>query len=118
MAYNTGLADKIRAYLANIPKLNVEEKKMFGGLAFLINGKMCVNVSGERLMCRFDPELQQQVENKKGYQPMIMRGKSMTGYCYVEPEGFASQKEFDYWMNVCLSYNDQAKPTKATRSKK
>ena len=109
MAYNTSLADKIRACLANIPKLNVEEKKMFGGLAFLVNGKMCVNVSGERLMCRFDPELQQQVENKKGYQPMIMKGKQMTGYCYVEPEGFASKKEFDYWMNVCLSFNSKAK---------
>lgn len=120
MAFDTALADRIRIYLANIPDLEVEEKKMFGGLAFLVNGKMCVNVSGERLMCRFDPQLQQQMEAKAGYEPMIMRGKRLTGYCYVESEGFATKKEFDYWMKVCLSFNEKSKrknKNQETRSK-
>ena len=65
MAYNTKLADRIRAYLIDFTKLKVEEKKMFGGLAFMINGKMCVNVSGENLMCRFDPNMQETVQKKR-----------------------------------------------------
>lgn len=118
MAYNTKLADKVRDYLADIPELEIEEKKMFGGLAFLINGKMCVNVSGERLMCRFDPELQKQLQNKKGYQPMIMKGKLLAGYCYVEPEGFKAKKDFDYWMEICLNFNEKEKGKKVVRGKK
>jgi TfoX/Sxy family transcriptional regulator of competence genes len=57
MAYSTKLADRVREYLFRLPDLQIEEKKMFGGLAFLVNGKMCVNISGENLMCRFDPGL-------------------------------------------------------------
>ena len=47
MAYNTLLASRIRIYLDAIPNIHIEEKKMFGGIAFMVNGKMCVNVSGE-----------------------------------------------------------------------
>ena len=87
MAYNLKLADKIREYLANFPKLKIEEKKMFSGLTFMINGKMCICVSGENLMCRFDPALTAQIAKRKGFLPMIMKGKEYKGYCYVEPPG-------------------------------
>lgn len=53
MAYDTKLANRVREYLILFPELKIDEKKMFGGLAFMINGKMCINVSGENLMCRF-----------------------------------------------------------------
>ena len=69
MAYDTNLADRIREYLVTFPKLNIEEKEMFSGLAFMVNDKMCVNVSGENLMCRFDPALQEAVAEKPGFQP-------------------------------------------------
>ena len=55
MSYDTKLAEGIRKYLANFPSLRVEEKKMFRGLTFMVNDKMCIGVSGENLMCRFDP---------------------------------------------------------------
>lgn len=55
MAYDLNLANKVREYLAEATALEVEEKNMFGGIAFLVDGKMCVNVSGEQLMCRIDP---------------------------------------------------------------
>lgn len=55
MAYDIKLADRIREYLNAIPNIKIEERKMFGGLAFMINDKMYVCVSGENLMCRFDP---------------------------------------------------------------
>ena len=112
MAYDTKLADRIREYLVKFPELKIDEKKMFSGLAFMINGKMCVNVSGEQLMCRFDPVLSEEVAEKKGYQPMIMKGKVYTGYCYVDPPGFKSRKDFEYWVNLCLDYNERAKSSK------
>jgi TfoX/Sxy family transcriptional regulator of competence genes len=112
MAYSTKLAERIRSYLASIPKIKIEEKEMFRGLAFLVNGKMCLNVSGENLMCRFDPELEDEVAERKGFQPMIMKGKQLRGYCYVSEDGYQSKASFEYWVKLCLDFNDKAKASK------
>ena len=112
MAYDTNLADRIRIYLSAIPKLKVKEKEMFRGLAFMVNGKMCVNVSGENMMCRIDPDMREKIVNRKGFMPMIMRGKDLKGYCYVSPDGFKSAKDFDFWLKLCLDFNPKAKASK------
>ncbi|CAA9531877.1 MAG: hypothetical protein AVDCRST_MAG96-3616 [uncultured Segetibacter sp.] len=112
MAYDTKLADRIRDYLLMFPALKVEEKKMFRGLTFLVNDKMCVSVSGENLMCRFDPNLQEEVAEKSGFQTMMMKRKEYKGYCYVDPTGIKSKKDFEYWINLCLEYNERAKSSK------
>lgn len=85
---------------------------MFRGLAFMINSKMCISVSGENLMCRFDPALTQDIAEKTGFLPMIMRGKQLKGYCYVDPTGFKNKKDFEFWINLCLDFNDKAKSSK------
>lgn len=118
MAYDIKLAERIRTYLEHFPDLKIEEKKMFKGLSFLINGKMCVNVSGENMMCRFDPELTDTLSKKKGYEPMIMKNRVYKGYCYVTPVGLKAKKDFEYWVNLCLGFNDKAKSSKKGRSKK
>lgn len=105
MAYDTQLAERLRAHLSKFPDLQVEEKKMFGGLAFMVNGKMCVNVSGRNLMCRFDPALTGEIAAKPGFLPLIMKGREYKGYCYVEPAGFKDKKDFEYWVALCLNYN-------------
>ncbi len=112
MAYNTQLSDRIREYLLNFPKLKVEEKEMFRGLTFMINGKMCMSVSGEYLMCRFDPTQQEDVAEMTGFIPMIMKGKNLKGYCYVSPDVFRSKKNLVYWLELCLSFNSKAKASK------
>jgi TfoX/Sxy family transcriptional regulator of competence genes len=112
MAYNTKLADRVREYLAHVPNIHIEEKKMFGGLAFMVNGKMCVNVSGENLMCRFDPSVQEEISKRKGFQKMIMKGKEYNGYCYISPEGIKTESDFEYWIKLCLSFNKRAKSSK------
>ena len=117
MAYDTKLANKIREHLVTIPKLKIEEKKMFRGLTFMINGKMCISVSGENLICRFDPNLEDEISGKTGFQPMIMRGKQLKGYCYVNPIGFKAKKDFEYWIDLCLDYNKKAKSPKEKASK-
>ncbi len=112
MPFNINLANRVREYLSTIQNIKVEEKKMFGGLAFLVNGKMCVNVSGDRLMCRFNPLLIEELSEKQGFEPMIMKGKEMTGYCYVEPFGFQKKQDFEFWINLCLDFNSKAKQSK------
>ena len=112
MPYSESLAEKVREYLAEYPDLNIEEKKMFQGLAFMVNGKMCINISGENLMCRFDPVLLDEVSERKGYLPMIMKGKQLNGYCYVEEEGYRSSADFKFWLNLCIHFNEKAKSSK------
>ncbi|SKB63761.1 TfoX/Sxy family protein [Daejeonella lutea] len=108
MPYNIELANRLREYLGKVPRLRVKEKKMFGGLAFMVSDRMCINVSGDRLMCRFDPKLEAEIRAKAGYEPMIMRGKELRGYCYVREEGYRSEEDFKYWVGFCLDYNGLA----------
>lgn len=63
-------------------------------------------------MCRFDPELTEDIAERVGFLPMIMKGKEYKGYCYVEPEGFRTKKDFEFWLNLCLDFNDRAKASK------
>lgn len=112
MAYDIKLADRIREYLIKFPKLKIEEKKMFRGLSFMVNDKMCVCVSGDNLMCRFDPALQDEVAEKNGFQAMIMKGKEYKGYCYIDTTAVKSKKDFDYWVSLSLDFNKQAKASK------
>ncbi len=115
MAYDSKLADRIREYLVRFPERKVEEKQMFRGLAFMVNDKLCVCVSGENLMCRFDPEIHGEVAEKDSFQPMIMKGKELKGYCYIDPAGLKSKKEFQYWVDLCMEFNDRAKSSKKKR---
>lgn len=112
MAFNQVLADRVREYLAKLPDLQIEEKKMFSGMAFLVNGKMCVNISGDNLMCRYDPDLHHEIAEKTGFETMLMSGRELQGYCYVTPDGFKSNKDFAYWMELCLEFNERAKSSK------
>lgn len=112
MAYNLSLAKKVKKHLSAFPQLSIEEKKMFRGLAILVNGKMCINISHDKLMCRFDPLLQEEILKRKGVSPMIMKDKLLKGYCYVSEEGFATKKDFEFWIKLCLDYNDKAKSSK------
>ena len=117
MPYDITLSEKIRDYLIRFPGLQVEEKQIFGGLAFIVNNKMCVNVSGDNLMCRFDPALHEEVAEKNGFQPMIMKGKELKGYCYINPAGFRSKKDFEYFLDLCLDFNARAKSSKKKKQK-
>lgn len=118
MAYNLSLAEKVKKYLSAFPQLSIEEKKMFSGVAIMVNGKMCINISNDNLMCRFDPLIQDEILAREGVSPMIMKEKILKGYCYVSEEGFASKKDFEFWMKLCLDYNDKAKSSKKVVKKK
>ena len=116
MAYNYALADRIRDYLQNFPTLQIEEKEMFKGLTFMVDGKMCVCVSDEDLMCRVDPALHDDLAEKPGFRDMVMKGKMLPGYCYIAPEGYRSARDFKFWVDLCLDFNPRAKASKKKKS--
>lgn len=112
MAYDEQLANRVRERLAGVPGLHIEEKEMFRGITFMVNDKMCVSVSGDELMVRFDPALQDTLTEKNGVRPMLMKDRIYKGYGYVTPDAVKSRKDFDFWIQQCLDYNPKAKASK------
>ena len=90
MAYNEKLADRIRETLGEYP--HIEEKKMFRGITFMINGKMCISVGDNEMMCRIDPKMHEAAIGKKGCCTMQMKGREYIGYVLVSEEGMKSKK--------------------------
>jgi len=111
MAYNEKLADRTRE-LISLTHKNVEEKKMFGGLCFMVNGKMCVGVEQERLMVRLDPEKYDEAMEKEGCKPMDFTGKIMKGYVFVDIDSLNTKKKLEYWVKLALEFNSKAKASK------
>jgi TfoX/Sxy family transcriptional regulator of competence genes len=110
MAYNEKLADRIRTALIDIKK--VDEKFMFGGVCFMVNGKMCIGVVKDEMMCRIDPAMDEIVLEKEGCRRMDFTGKPMKGYVFISEEGMKTKKTFEYWINLCLEFNSKAKASK------
>ncbi len=107
MAYNENLANRIRESIAHLP--NVEEKMMFGGICFMLNGKMCVGVTKDEMMCRIDPEVYQSALQRNGCREMVFTGKPMKGYVFVNEDGMQSTADFNYWIQCCVDFNAKAK---------
>ncbi len=110
MSYNEELADRVRTSLLHLQ--TVAEKKMFGGLAFMVNNKMCVTIGSDRIMCRIDPAIQKDLLKKKGCSPVVMKGSEYKGYVHLSEESIKSKKELDYWVTLALEYNKEAKASK------
>ncbi|MDQ6817117.1 MAG: TfoX/Sxy family protein [Actinomycetota bacterium] len=103
MAYDEDLAKLIRELLADEP--DVAEKKMFGGLAFLIAGNMSVAASGQGgLMLRCDPAETDALLAKPHASTLVMRGRAMNGWLRVEVEGVRTKSELRPWVERGVAY--------------
>lgn len=111
MAYDEKMADQVRELIAEKHK-NIEEKKMFGGLCFMVNDKMCVGVEQERLMVRLDPARYDEVMEKEGCKPMDFTGKLMKGFVFVDKSALNTKRKLSYWIDLALEYNKTAKASK------
>ena len=111
MAYDQHLADRISQQLIT-KKVSFEEKKMFGGLCFMVDDKMCVGIIKNELMIRIDPEIEQAVLSKTGCRPMDFTSRPMKGYFNVAPEGMDTSEDLSYWIDLCLDFNPKAKSSK------
>lgn len=110
MAYNEKLADRIRESLFELS--NIEEKEMMGGLTFMVNDKMCLGIIKDELMCRIDPDIHEIEIEKIGCRTMDFTKRPMKGYVMIDETGMKTDKEFEYWINLCLNYNSKAKSSK------
>ncbi len=111
MSYNEKLAGRIREMISLTHK-NIIEKKMFGGLCFMVNDKMCVGVESARIMVRVDPAKYDEAMEKEGCKPMDFTGKVMKGYVFVDNEAVNTKKKLEYWIRLALEYNRIAKASK------
>ena len=110
MAYDEKLADRVKTALAD--QRVVEEKKMMGGLIFMVNRKMCVGVLKDELMVRLDPIVYDVALKRKGCHEMNFTGKPMKGFVFVSPKGTNNKKDLDYWVDLALDFNKKAKASK------
>jgi TfoX/Sxy family transcriptional regulator of competence genes len=103
MAYDEDLAIRIRELIAGEP--DVTEKRMFGGLAFLVRGNMCVAASGQGgLIVRIDPEDITALLAKPHARPFEMRGRGMQGWLRVDPEGLRTKRQLAPWVTRGVAY--------------
>lgn len=114
MAYDEFLADRIR-HVLSVKKVNHAEKKMMGGLTFMVDSKMCVGIVKGNLMARIDPEIYERMLSKKGCRPMDFTGKPMKGFIFVEPIGIDMDADLEAWIQLALEYNPKAKPSKKNK---
>jgi TfoX/Sxy family transcriptional regulator of competence genes len=109
VAYDEDLAHRIRELMAG--EAGVTEKKMFGGLAFLIGGNMAVAASGQGgLLVRVDPSETDALIAKQHAGPMVMRGREMQGWLRVDDEGVRTKRQLEPWVKRGVGYAHSLPP--------
>jgi len=110
MAYSEFLVDRVRSRMPS--KYLIEEKKMMGGLIFMVNSKMCVGIdkdkhSGDdRLMVRVGKLAYEDLLHQKGCRKMDFTGREMKGFLFVYPEGIDADEDFEFWISKALEFNE------------
>lgn len=116
MAYDEYLAERISKVLSSKGS-SFEEKKMFGGMCYMVDDKMCVGVVENKLMARIDPNDFESFLSDQGARPMDFTNRPMKGFIYVEPDGIDMDSDLEKWVERCLEFNPKAQKSKK-RSKK
>lgn len=102
MAYDKHLAERLRQTLENTA--GVSERKMFGGIAFMVNGNMCCGVIDDLLMARVGPDAYEKALAEPHTRAMDFTGKPMKGYVYVEPDGYKSDEDLKRCVKRCVDF--------------
>ena len=97
------LISRLRAALADVPELS--EKKMFGSVGFLVRGNLCLSARTERIMCRIDPALHEEVTALPGCETVVMKGRPYRGYVYVSATVLRTERDLQHWIELALKYN-------------
>lgn len=102
MAYDPGLAQRIRELLADRP--GISERHMFGGVAFLLDGHMFAGLSGSDLMARVGPERYADALALPHVRPMDFTGKPLKGYVYIAADGLTEDRDLRAWVDWCAGF--------------
>ena len=102
MPYDEGVAERLREQYAGYPE--VVERKMFGGIAFMVYGHMSCGVDNDRILVRVGPEQYEEALAQPHASVMDFTGKPLKGFVYVAPEGFESDKDLKFWITMSLNF--------------
>jgi TfoX/Sxy family transcriptional regulator of competence genes len=102
MPYNQQLAERLRQKL--IPIVQVDEKKMFGGIAFMVNGNMLVGVIKDSIIVRVGPDGHAAALKQDGARPFDMTGRPMSGWVMVSEKGYDSEAALERWIHLALEF--------------
>ena len=105
MALNPELTERVRQVLGHVDQ--IEEKKMFRGIGFMVNGKMCVTVGDNHIMCRIDPSIHEEVILHKGVSTVQMKGRDYIGWINVDESAIPDSKALTSWVKLALKYNEK-----------
>ena len=111
MAYSEYLADRMRNVFKE-RKVDFSEKKMMGGLAFMVDNKMCAGIIGDQLMARIGPEAYSDALEMDNVREMDFTGRALKGYVYIDGEGIDTDDQLAFWIDKCLAFNPLAKASK------
>jgi TfoX/Sxy family transcriptional regulator of competence genes len=114
MAYDEGLAERIRGVLDEVA--GVSEKRMFGGIAFLVRGHMSVGIVQDKLMVRVGKDSYDRVLRERHARRMDFTGRPMKGFIYVVPAGYESDADLERWVHLGVSHVTSL-PAKAPKEK-
>lgn len=117
MAVDPEFADRIRQVFSR-RAITFEEKRMMGGLCFMVAGKMCLGINDDRLMVRLDPAIYEESLLKPGCVPMDFTGRPMRGFVFIRPEGTSSSVSLGYWVDLALEFNPRAKAARPSQPRK
>ena len=104
MAYDEGLAQRMRKVMQQYS--GVTEKKMFGGIAFMVNGNMCAGVSGSNVMLRVGPAQYEQCLKQKSAREMDFTGRPMKGFIFVDQQGVKTDASLHRWIGTAHHFVD------------
>ena len=107
MAYNLKLAERIRSQLDGLPFV---EKKMFGGVGFMLKGNMACGVNKDNLIIRVDPERHSALLKKPHAKPFDLTGKPMKGWLLIEADGFRTEKQLNTWIKEGIEFASTLPP--------
>lgn len=110
MVYNEETANRMRKLIRR--HKGITEKKMFGGLSFLLNGKMCCGLIKDDLVIRINPDEQDSILKKRDVRPMDFTGRLMKGFIYVNPSGYKTDKILYGWIKTGMNYVNTFKKSK------
>lgn len=108
MAYDAELAERVRQVLQR--RRGISEKKMFGGLAFLVNGHMCCGLNGDELMVRVGPDAYAAALTRPHAREMDFTGRALTGYVYVSRDGVRSAAALRSWVDQAVTFTRRLPP--------
>lgn len=102
MAYDEGLAERVEAYVSDMPGMS--QTKMFGGMGYLLNGNMCVGIWKDSLVIRVGVDSASDIADQPGVGPFDITGRAMKGWALVSPEGLGEDEELHHYIDLSVAF--------------